>query len=210
MNIFDHIKNITTNKGPYLGDEGWNNYMVNRFLSMDPDFCEVVNYIQKNTWQMKGEHLYNLYKDLIPKQYKYLKYIKAKNKKEYDLQQVEAVALYFEVSKKQAKEYIDMLPKEEIENINKTFDNEYNALSKKGLLPALNTEEGAKINQEISLIGATYGQTSITKSYELWKKIPKSEGGGLEYVPPVKAKLNAQKEAAGKVSSPKGGNVKVS
>lgn len=117
MNIFDHIKNITTNKGPYLGDEGWNNYMVNRFLSMDPDFCEVVNYIQKNTWQMKGEHLYNLYKDLIPKQYKYLKYIKAKNKKEYDLQQVEAVALYFEVSKKQAKEYIDMLPKEEIENI---------------------------------------------------------------------------------------------
>jgi hypothetical protein len=117
MNIFDHIKNITTNKGPYLGDEGWNNWMINRYLSMDPDYCEVVNVVQKNTWQMKGEYLYNLYKDLIPQQYKYLKYIKPKNKKEYKVEQVEAVAIYFEVSKKEAKEYIDMLPKLEIENI---------------------------------------------------------------------------------------------
>jgi hypothetical protein len=117
MNIFDHIKNITTNKGPYLGDEGWNNWMINRYLSMDPDYCEVVNIVQKNTWQMKGEYLYNLYKDLIPQQYKYLKYIKAKNKKEHKVDQVEAVAIYFEVSKKEAKEYIDMLPKSEIENI---------------------------------------------------------------------------------------------
>ena len=117
MNIFDHIKNITTNKGPYLGDEGWNNWMVNRYLSMDPDYCEVVNYVQKNTWQMKGQHQYNLYKDLIPQQYKYLKYIKAKNKKEYKVEQVEAIQVYFEVSKKEAKEYIDMLPKSEIENI---------------------------------------------------------------------------------------------
>jgi hypothetical protein len=117
MNIFDHIKNITTNKGAYLGDEGWNNWMVNRFLSMDQDYCEVVNIVQKNTWQMKGEYLYNLYKDLIPKQYKYLKYIKPKNKKEYKIEQVEAIQAYFEVSKKEAKEYIDMLPKSEIENI---------------------------------------------------------------------------------------------
>ena len=117
MNIFDHIKNITTNKGTYLGDEGWNNWMINRFLSMDPDYCEVVNVVQKNTWQMKGEYLYNLYQDLIPKQYKYLKYIKSTKKHEYDLDQVEAVVTYFEVSKKEAKQYIDMLPKEELINI---------------------------------------------------------------------------------------------
>jgi len=117
MNIFDHIKNITTNKGPYLGDEGWNNWMINRYLSMDSDYCEVVNIVQKNTWQMKGEYLYNLYKDLIPKQYKYLKYIKPKNKKEYKIDQVEAVAAYYEVSKKEAKQYIDILPKDKLENI---------------------------------------------------------------------------------------------
>jgi uncharacterized protein YfbU (UPF0304 family) len=66
---------------------------------------------------MKGVYLYNLYKDLIPKQYKYLKYIKAKNKKEYKVEQIEAVAAYYEISKKEAKEYIDMLPKDELENI---------------------------------------------------------------------------------------------
>lgn len=116
-NIFDHIKNITTNKGPYLGDEGWNNYMINRFLSMDQDYVEVVNIVQKNTWQMKGEYLYNLYKDLIPKQYKFLKYIKPSHKNEYNIEEVEAVQLYFEVSKKEAKQYIDLLPKEELKQI---------------------------------------------------------------------------------------------
>lgn len=116
-NIFDHLKNITTTKGPYLGDEGWNNWMINRYLSMDPDYCEVVNLVQKNTWQMKGEYLYNLYKDLIPQQYKFLKYIKSSKKSDYKLDEVEAVQAYFEVSKKQAKEYIDMLPPEELESI---------------------------------------------------------------------------------------------
>ena len=117
MNIFDHIKNITTTKGPYLGDEGWNNWMVNRYLSMDPEYCEVVNYVQKNTWQMKGEYLYNLYKELIPQQYKYLKYIKATKKKEYKPEDIEAIQAYFEVSKSEAKEYINMLPKSELEII---------------------------------------------------------------------------------------------
>jgi hypothetical protein len=117
MNIFDHLKNITTQKEAYLGEEGWNNWMINRYLSMNPDYCEVVNIIQKNTWQMKGEYLYNLYKDLIPKQYIYLKYIKAKNKKEYKVEEVELIAQYFEISKKEAKEYLDDLSKEQIKKI---------------------------------------------------------------------------------------------
>jgi hypothetical protein len=117
MNIFDHIKNITTGKKPYLGDEGWNNWMINRWLSMDQDYCEVVNMIQKNTWVMKGEHLYNLYKDLLPKQFLYLKYIKATSKKEYEQEEVDAVSAYYNVSKREAKEYIDMIDKTELELI---------------------------------------------------------------------------------------------
>jgi len=117
MNIFDHLKNLTVTKGPYLGEEGWNNWMINRFLSMNQDYIEVVNIVQKNTWQMKGEYLYNLYRDIIPKQYVYLKYIKSNTKQEYSIEEIEAVQQYFEVSKKEAKEYIDMLPKEELEII---------------------------------------------------------------------------------------------
>ena len=121
-NIFDHIKNITTTKGSYLGDEGWNNWMINRYLSMDPEYCEVVNYVQKNTWQMKGEYLYNLYKDLIPQQYKFLKYIKASKKPDYKKDDIDAVKAYFEVSEKQAREYIDMLPEDELRIIKQQID----------------------------------------------------------------------------------------
>ena len=121
-NIFDHIKNIITSKGPYLGDEGWNNWMINRYLSMDPDYCEVVNLVQKNTWQMKGEYLYNLYKDLIPQQYKFLKYIKASKKSDYKKDDIDAVKAYFEVSEKQAREYIDMLPEDELRIIKQQID----------------------------------------------------------------------------------------
>jgi hypothetical protein len=117
MNVFDHLKNITTTKGPYLGDDGWNNYMINRFLSMSQDYVEVVNVVQKNTWQMKGEYLYNLYRDIIPKQYVFLKYIKSNTKQDYKIEEIEAVQQYFEVSRKEAKEYIDMLPKEELIDI---------------------------------------------------------------------------------------------
>ena len=120
--IFRVLKSITLDKKEWnkLDEEernSFNNYMINRFLSMDPDYCEVVNIVQKNTWQMSGEHLYNLYKDLIPKQYKFLKYIKAKNKTEYDDEEVYAVRDYFEISKKEAKEYMDMMTREEIEDI---------------------------------------------------------------------------------------------
>jgi hypothetical protein len=84
---------------------------------MNQDYIEVVNIVQKNTWQMKGEYLYNLYRDIIPKQYVYLKYIKSNTKQDYSIEEIEAVQQYFEVSKKEAKEYIDMLPKEELEII---------------------------------------------------------------------------------------------
>ena len=63
---------------------------------------------------MKGEYLYNLYKDIIPKQYVFLKYIKSSNKNDYNIEEIEAVQQYFEVSKKEAKEYINILPKEEL------------------------------------------------------------------------------------------------
>jgi hypothetical protein len=117
QNIFSHLKNITTDKGKYLGDEGWNNYMINRYLSMNQDYVEVVNMIQKNSWQMTGERLYNVYRDVIPQRNIFLKYIKAQNKKEYKPELVDAVAIYYEVSKKEAKEYINMLPKKELKNI---------------------------------------------------------------------------------------------
>jgi hypothetical protein len=120
--IFRVLKYIMVDKKKWneLDEEeqkSFNNYMINRFLSMNESWIEVVNTIQKNTWQMKGEYLYNLYKDLIPKGYVWSKYIKASNKKEYKPEEVKAVMEYYTISSKDAKEYIDMLPKDELELI---------------------------------------------------------------------------------------------
>jgi hypothetical protein len=121
-NIFNIVKRIQTSKDnwndiPAEERETFNNWMCNKVLSMNQDYVEVVNIIQKNTWQMKSEYLYNLYKDLIPKGYVFSKYIKASKKREYKPEEVEAVMKYYTVSSKDAKEYINMLPKDELELI---------------------------------------------------------------------------------------------
>jgi hypothetical protein len=121
-NIFNIVKRIQTSKDnwndiPVEERETFNNWMCNKVLSMNQDYVEVVNIIQKNTWQMKSEYLYNLYKDIIPKGYVFSKYIKAAKKQEYKSEEVEAVMKYYTVSSKDAKEYINMLPKDELELI---------------------------------------------------------------------------------------------
>lgn len=122
-NIFNIVKRIQTTKDkwsdiPEAERNTANTWMMNKVLSMNEDYIELVAYISKNTWMMKPEHLYNLYKDAIPKGYVFSKYIKASNKKEYKIEDIEAVQKYYEVSIKEAKEYINTLPQEELELIN--------------------------------------------------------------------------------------------
>ena len=123
VSIFNTIKRIVASKEKWedIPEEErgmFNNYMANKVLSMNENFIELVNIVQKNTWQMEHKHLYNLYKEFIPKQYYvFSKYIKNENKSEHKIEDIEAVSAYYDVSKKEAKEYIDMLPKDELETI---------------------------------------------------------------------------------------------
>jgi len=89
--------------------------------------------------------------------------------------------------------------RKEIENINKEFDAEYDDIAAQGLIPARNTKEGEEINKQISTIGGQYGIGSMKKAYELWSKIPKEQGGGLNYAAPTKP--NPSKEASRLVGS---------
>lgn len=122
VSVFDIVKRIMTSKDdwntiPEEERSTWNSWMVNKILSMNPDYCEVVNVIQKNTWTLKPEYLYKVYVDIIPKGYIFSKYIKNNNKTEYKLEQVKAISTYYNISTNDAKEYIDMLPSDEVERI---------------------------------------------------------------------------------------------
>ena len=70
--LFDHIKQITNVQNQHYWDiiteadkKTWSNYMVHRFLSMNMDWIELVNELQK--YNLKPKELYKLYTNVIPK-----------------------------------------------------------------------------------------------------------------------------------------------
>ena len=119
-NIFDWLKAINTTKPPVESFtdkdwEVWNSYMIHRFLSMDRSHIEIVNDIQEILPTSKKQ-IYSIYKEFIPKNSKWNKYIKSKVKQpNKDL--VNHIKDYFKCSSKEAKEYIYMLDKPEISRI---------------------------------------------------------------------------------------------
>lgn len=115
-NFFDHIKNVTIIKGEFLGEEGWNTYMINRYLSMNIEYCEAVNIVQKNTRLLTAEQVFNIYKALLPKKNVFLKYIKStKEKINPDL--IITLREYFECSEREVKDNLEFLEKSDLENI---------------------------------------------------------------------------------------------
>ena len=119
-NIFDWLKAINSTKPSVesFSDkdwEVWNSYMIHRFISMNPDYIEVVNYVQEFPPQEK-RMIYNIYKEFIPKNNKWNKYIKSKNK-EPNKDLVINIKNYFKCSAKEAKEYIDILDTTDVDRI---------------------------------------------------------------------------------------------
>ena len=118
--IFDWLKHINQYKTPSskFTDkdwEVWNSYMIHRFISMNPDYIEVVNYVQELPPQEKAM-IYNVYKEFIPKNTKWNTYIKSKNK-EPNKELVEHLRDHLKCSSKESKEAIAMLDTAEISRI---------------------------------------------------------------------------------------------
>ena len=110
--IFGWLNEITLYKTPVeeISEESWdkwNSYMINRYVSMDIRYIELVNYVQTIPYDNKKQ-LYNIYKEMIPKQKTFFKYLKV-TKRKTNLQAIDYVAKHFECSLGEAEEYIDLL-----------------------------------------------------------------------------------------------------
>ena len=119
-NIFDWLKAINNTKPPVESFtskdwEDWNSYMIHRFMSMNPDYIEIVNYVQDLPPQEK-RMIYNVYKEFIPKNNKWSKYIKSKTK-EPNKELIEHLRNYLKCSSKEAKEAITLLDNTKISRI---------------------------------------------------------------------------------------------
>ena len=119
-NIFDWLKQINYQKAPVesFSDkdvELFNSYMIHRFMSMNRDFIEVVNYVQELPPQEK-RMIYNVYKEFIPKNNKWNKYIKSKNKQP-NIELLKLLSEYWECSQQEAKQYKNLLDNDQILSI---------------------------------------------------------------------------------------------
>ena len=118
--IFDWLKVINNTKPPVESFtdkdwEVWNSYMIHRFISMNPDYLEIVNYVQEYPPQEKRA-IYQIYKEFIPKNNKWNRYIKSKTK-EPNKDLTQHIKNYYEGSVKEAKEYLCILDQDYIKNI---------------------------------------------------------------------------------------------
>jgi len=119
--IFDWIKAVIDTKPSWETfspeqQKQFNNYMIHRFLSMNPKYIEVVNYIQGLNIQ-DSKKLYEVYCFMIPQSKNtYSAYIKS-NMKKSSPEVAQHVAEYFECSVSEANEYISLTDKKWLENI---------------------------------------------------------------------------------------------
>ena len=110
--IFDWLNEITYPKTPVekISEESWdswNSYMIHRYVSMNINYIQLANYIQTIPYDNKKQ-IYSIYREMIPKQKTFLKYLKSKRTKK-PTTLLEYVAKHFECSLGEAEEYIDLL-----------------------------------------------------------------------------------------------------
>ena len=111
--LFDHIQAVTSQQHPDYWDEisdddkkSWSNYMVNRFLSMKPEWITFVNDVQK--YPLKPKELYKVYADILPKKRQWLKYIKGDKKMKYPTWVYEIVAKHLQCSIRESNDAVEM------------------------------------------------------------------------------------------------------
>ena len=131
MNPFDHIKNLHTKKRCWedFNDEekkSFNVFIINKGLSMNPNYLGIVNMIQNFTGLnqiISPKEVFNIYFNLLPTNFRYYKWIKGeKTKKEKE--KAEYLAMHFKVSTREAYDYLQLLDRKTVNKIIKNYKND--------------------------------------------------------------------------------------
>ena len=131
MNPFEHVKNLHTKKRRWedFNDEekkSFNVFIINKTLSFNPNYLNIVNMVQNYTGLnqiLSQKEVFNLYYSLLPNKFRFYKWIKGeKTKKEKE--KAEYLAMHFEVSIREAYDYLKILDKKTINQIIKNYKND--------------------------------------------------------------------------------------
>ena len=83
--------------------------MINRFLSMKPEWVELIATLLPLTQTLQPKEMYKLYISIIPKGRQFLKYTKGKSEDKYEEFLIDLIKKEFQCSEKEALEYIEVL-----------------------------------------------------------------------------------------------------
>ena len=120
MTIFNWINEILVSKkhwNEFTEDEQkkFSPFIINRWLSMDKDFLEIVNFFQKySIGTLEPREVYKWYCDMLPKGKRFNKYIKGKKDKKYNTELIDIMVTHFECSISQVKDYLELIAKDEL------------------------------------------------------------------------------------------------
>ena len=123
MTIIDWMNQLLVHKTHWdefseSDQKTFNAFIINRWLSMDKDFIEIVNYFQKYAiGTLESREIYKWYCNILPKGKRFNKYIKGKKYKKYDKDLINVLVDYFECSKLHLEDYLEFLSKKDLENI---------------------------------------------------------------------------------------------
>ena len=127
MKIFDWLNQITLKKGKWESfsesdQKKFQTYIINRFLSMNMDYIDIVNEIQQYTnGQLKDKEVYNIYKNVLPRKKGFFGYIKGSKKVKYNPELLEHLKIYFEVSNRELEDYLNIMSNNDVANILQKF-----------------------------------------------------------------------------------------
>jgi hypothetical protein len=135
--IFDWLNEISYIRTPSseFTEDDWklfNPFMIARFISMESNYCDIVNNIQLLP-NLTNKQLYNVYLNYIPKSKKYFKYISPAKEKNDD--RIEIIASLLECSKREVKDYFKILNNEQITDILEAYGQNYSSSTKKNKKP---------------------------------------------------------------------------
>jgi len=123
MTIFDWINQILVKKthwNEFTDDDQkkFSPFIINRWLSMESEFIEIVNYFQKYAiGTLEPREVYKWYCEILPKGKRFNKYIKGKKDKKYDSELINLLTHHFECSKVEVKQHLKLIDKIELTEI---------------------------------------------------------------------------------------------
>jgi len=123
MTPFDFLKLVHNKsiKWKDLNEEeqkSWNTFIINRALSFNPNYLNIVNNIQPYTGgQLTSAEIFKYYQDMLPSNFRFQKWIKGKKEKKYNPQLLALLSGYFECSCKQAEDYLNVMKKKDLKSL---------------------------------------------------------------------------------------------